>query len=76
MCACCPPHTSLQYQFYVYPYLSITHPPSSPQLRRRTALPSELAAGRERPRSEPPIPENVVVEGEWLGHRKRFSRLS
>ena len=44
--------------------LSITLP--SHQMRRRTALPSELAAGRERPRSEPPIPrENLVVEGKW-----------
>ena len=57
--------------------LSITLP--SHQMRRRTALPSELAAGRERPRSEPPIPrENLVVEGKWsIGtYRMRLANLT
>ena len=39
---------------------------SHTQLRRRTALPSELVAGRDRPRSEPQIQltrEIVIVEG-------------
>ena len=71
--------TSLTSSFYTLniPFISLhlhslsltlthTHTHTHTQLRRRTALPSELAVGRDRPRSEPQIPitrETLIVEG-------------